>query len=179
MKLSTQGFGAGQGLIAIYVENPPSMSEYRNIQSVQELSAGEIDVINQACGNGWRKVFNVYAKILAEWQHPDHHFTNFKRWQDYRDKVLLQGHSQEALLFSPPNLSEKNYKFHVIAGRTYAKKLLRDHIFTNSLLWLDEEFAIDKVSNLVICPYLDYRQLSNIKITRLIGLLAELERSSI
>lgn len=179
MKLSTQGLGAKEGLIAIYVENPPSMSEYHNLQSVQSLSKGEIDIINQACGNGWRKVFNVYAKILAEWQHPDHNFTNFKRWQDYRDKVLLQGHSQEALLFSPPNFSEKKYKFHVIAGRTYAKKLLRDHIFTNSLIWLDEEFAIDKVSNLVICPYLDYRQLSNIKITRLVGLLTELERSSI
>ncbi|ALO43904.1 DUF6942 family protein [Pseudoalteromonas phenolica] len=178
MKLLTQGLGAEEGLIAIYVENPPSMSEYHNLQSVQSLSTGEIDIINQACGNGWRKVFNVYAKILAEWQHRDHHFTNFKRWQDYRDKVLLQGHSQEALLFSPPNFSEKNYKFHVIAGRTYAKKLLQDHIFTNSLVWLDEEFAIDKVSNLVICPYLDYRQLSNIKITRLVGLLAELERTS-
>jgi hypothetical protein len=55
------------------------------------------------------------------------------------------------------------------------KKLLRDHIFTNTLVWLDEEFAIDKVSNLVICPYLDYRQLSNIKITRLVELLTELE----
>jgi len=179
MKLSTQGLGVEEGLIAIYIENPPFMSEYHNLQSVQPLSKGEIDLINQACGNGWRKVFNVYAKILAEWQRTDHHFTNFKRWQDYRDKALLQEHSQEALLFSPPNLSKKNYKFHVIAGRTYAKKLLRDHIFTNSLIWLDEEFAIDKVSNLVICPYLDYRQLSNIKINRLIGLLAELERSSI
>jgi hypothetical protein len=178
MNLPTWGFGVEQGLIAIYVENPPSMSEYQFLDKVQPLSSGEFEVINQACGNGWRKVFNVYAKILAEWQHRDHDFTKFTRWQDYRDKALLQGHSQEALLFSPPNFSEKNYKFHVIAGRTYAKKLLRDHVFTNTLVWLDEEFAIDKVSNLVICPYLDYRQLSNIKITRLVELLTELERKS-
>lgn len=175
MNLPTQGFGAKQGLIAIYVENPPSMSEYQFLDTVQPLSNVEIEVINQACGNGWRKVFNVYAKFLAQWQHRDHDFTKCTRWQDYRDKTLLQGHSQEALLFSPPNISEKNYKFHVIAGRTYAKRLLRDHIFTNSLIWLDDEFAIDPVSNLVICPYLDYRQLSNIKITRLVELLTELE----
>jgi len=174
MKILTQGFGTSKGLIAIYIENAPPMSEYEQLTGVQPLQQGEIDMINHSCGNGWRKVFNVYAKILKQWQHADHHSTNKVSWQDYRDSMLLQHGSQEALLFSKPDFSKKNYTYHVIAGRTYAKKILRDNNFTHSLIWLDQEFAIDRVSNLVICPYLDYRQLSNIKITRLIDLLNSL-----
>ncbi|MCF6434502.1 hypothetical protein [Pseudoalteromonas sp. MMG022] len=174
MKILTQGFGATSGLIAIYIEHSPSMLEYKNLLSVQPLSLGEITVINQASGNGWRKIFNVYAKVLAQLQHSDHNFTNYDSWQTYRDECLLQSHSQEALLFSVPDLAAKQYHYHVIAGRTYAKKLFRDHIFTNSLVWLDEEFAVDPIHRLVVCPFLDYRQLSNIKINKLCDILREL-----
>ncbi|CAH9063768.1 hypothetical protein PSECIP111951_03184 [Pseudoalteromonas holothuriae] len=174
MKILTNGFGQTQGLVAIYIEHCPPMQEYKKLKSIHSLSIGEVNMINQASGNGWRKIFNVYAKILGQLRHSDHNFTSYDSWQDYRDKCLLQSHSQEALLFSPPQLGDDNYRYHVIAGRTYAKQLLRDHIFTNSLVWLDEEFAVDKRHNLVVCPFLDYRQLSNIKISKLCDILSAL-----
>ncbi|TMP41173.1 hypothetical protein CWB96_20375 [Pseudoalteromonas citrea] len=175
MKILTQGFGADMGLIAVYIERPPPMSEYHNLNKIQALIGGEINAINMASGNGWRKVFNVYAKFIAQLNHRDHNFTKYDTWQKYRDNCLLQQHSQEALLFSPPKIGEKLYKYHIIAGRTYAKKLLRDQIFTNTLEWLDDEFAVDRTLNLVVCPYFDYRQLSNIKIGKLCGILHSLD----
>ncbi|MBD1581949.1 DUF6942 family protein [Pseudoalteromonas sp. S16_S37] len=174
MKILTRGFGQVSGLIAIYIEHAPPMQEYKELESVQALRLGEIEMITSASGNGWRKIFNVYAKILGQLGHTDHNFTNYKSWQDYRQQCLLQSHSQEALLFSVPNLHDSQYRYHVIAGRTYAKKLFRDHIFTNSLIWLDDEFAVDKTHNLVVCPFLDYRQLSNIKINKLCDILHSL-----
>lgn len=174
MKILTHGFGVSEGLVSVYIERPPPMSEYHKLNEVQALMPGEIEVINAASGNGWRKVFNVYAKFLGALKHRDHDFTNYESWQAYRDNALLQAHGQEALLFSPPNLADKRYEYHVIAGRTYAKKILRDHIFTNSLTWVDDEFALDPVHKLVVCPYFDYRQLSNIKIAKLCGFLHEL-----
>ncbi|MBQ4813267.1 hypothetical protein A7985_12825 [Pseudoalteromonas luteoviolacea] len=175
MKIPTQGFGATRGLLAVYVENRPPLEEYKNLNKIIPLQSGEIAYINQECGNGWRKVFNVFSKFIAELSHPDHNFTRLnksdKRWQDYRDSTLLQAHSQEALIFSPPDLAQNNYSWHIIAGRTYAKQLLKDQIFTNSLVWLDEEFALDEVNRLIVCPYFDYRQLSNIKIAKLVTLI--------
>ncbi|MDK1288109.1 DUF6942 family protein [Pseudoalteromonas umbrosa] len=175
MKILTHGFGAPTGILAVYVENKPNLIEYKNLNEVIPLRQGEIDYINHECGNGWRKLFNVYSKFLTELSHPDHDFTkkekNTLTWQAYRDKSLLQAGSQEALLFSSPSLSPNNYQWHIIAGRTYAKKLLRDHDFTHSIVWLDEEFAIDKVNKIIVCPYFDYRQLSNVKISKLVELI--------
>ncbi|MCF2857776.1 hypothetical protein L1286_09855 [Pseudoalteromonas sp. SMS1] len=175
MKIPTQGFGVPNGLLAVYIENRPPLEEFKNLNKIIPLQAGEIDYINQACGNGWRKVFNVFSKFIAELKHPDHSFTKLPggdaRWQTYRDSTLLQAHSQEALLFSAPDLTQNSYNWHIIAGRTYAKQLLREQIFTHSLVWLDDEFAIDEKHNLIICPYFDYRQLSNIKITKLAALV--------
>ena len=42
------------------------------------------------------------------------------------------------------------------------------------LQWLDNDFAIDVKNNLIVCPYFDYRQLTNEKIQRLAGLLTQL-----
>ena len=44
-----------------------------------------------------------------------------------------------------------------------------------NFVWIDEEFALDKSQNLVVCPYFDYRQLSNVKIEKLVSLLIELK----
>ncbi|RRS09851.1 hypothetical protein EAG18_04620 [Pseudoalteromonas sp. J010] len=170
-KILTRGFGAKTGHVAFYIEHPPAILSYKNISKIIPLEGGEIDYINNQCGNGWRKIFNVFAKFLFAAQLPDHNITNFPSWQSYRDSALLQASSQEALLFSPPDFSIKSYNWHIIAGRTYAKSLLKDQIFTNSLIWLDDEFAVDTELNLIVSPFLDYRQLSNIKINRLANII--------
>lgn len=149
------------------------MLEYQQLSSLSPLTLGEIEMVNQACGNGWRKVFNVYAKLLYALDKAQFAYSTLApTWQKYRERFLLQQDSQTALLFSPPLLSTAKQTLHIICGKTYAKHLLATGQLTANFIWLDDEFAIDKAQNLVVCPYFDYRQLSNIKIEKLASLLS-------
>ncbi len=175
------GFGDTHFNFAVYIANKPNMLEYQNLYQVTSLVQGEINVINQACGNGWRKVFNVYAKLLYALDKKSFNYsTNAATWQDYRDKYLLQTHSKTALLFSAPQLSantENKDLVHIICGKGHAKALINNGKLVANLVWLDEEFAIDSENKLIVCPYFDYRQLSNIKIERVAELLKNLKTS--
>jgi len=173
------GFGCSQFTFAVYLANTPNMLEYQNICGVNSLVRGEIDAIGQACGNGWRKVFNVYAKLLYALSPADFSFAQrAATWQQYRDGYLLQAGSATALLFSPPKLDSNTQTIHIICGRTYAKDLLASGELEVNLVWLDDEFAIDEKKRLIVCPYFDYRQLSNIKIERLSVMLSQMIKSN-
>ena len=171
------GLGCQHFTIAVYIANKPNMAEYQHLTKISALSSGEIQAINTACGNGWRKVFNVYTKLLYALDKKLFNYSSFANtWQQYRDSYLLQHQSKTALLFSPPQLtSTKNNKaLHIICGKTYAKHLLTSNQLKVNFIWLDDEFAIDKTQNVIVCPYFDYRQLSNIKIEKLASLLKSL-----
>ncbi|KDM89681.1 DUF6942 family protein [Photobacterium galatheae] len=173
------GLGCPDFTFAAYIENRPDMPGMATLDQLQPAIPGEIHSIGQACGNGWRKVFNVYAKLMFALDNRQFSYTaHMPSWQHYRDHFLLQSSSQTALLFSPPNLiavpdEACSPKYHIIMGRTYAKKLISTGQLTAPLIWLDHEFAINREHRLVVCPYFDYRQLSNIKIERLAAILAE------
>lgn len=152
------------------------MPEYQQLTLISSLTSSEIDAINAACGNGWRKVFNVYAKLLYALDKKYFNYSTFAiSWQKYRDLFLLQHNSQTALLFSPPQASTNSNSLHIICGKTYAKHLLATGQLAANFVWLDDEFAIDRSRNLVVCPYFDYRQLSNIKIEKLACILKDLK----
>ena len=169
------GFGDSNFQIAVYIANRPAMYEYQNLDGVTPLVSGEVETINQACGNGWRKVFNVYAKVLFALDKAQFEFSKHtKTWQAYRDKYLLQGSDSTALLFSEPELKPGNNKLHIICGKGHAKALINSGQLVAELAWLDDDFAIDRGNNLIVCPYFDYRQLSNIKIERLAKLIKTL-----
>jgi len=173
------GLGDNKITFAVYIANTPNMPEYQNIESIMPLNKGKISAIGQACGNGWRKVFNVYAKLLYALDHKYFNYrNNASTWQQYRDYFLLQPNSHTALLFSPPSLCPLDNTVHIICGKTYAKSLLNSGELQAKLIWLDDEFAIDKTNNLVVCPYFDYRQLSNIKIERLAVMIGELKNKT-
>ncbi|WP_025822315.1 DUF6942 family protein [Shewanella marina] len=171
---SEQSIGLGERdfMLAAYIENRPAFMGLAQLQTCQPLVAGEISAIGQACGNGWRKVFNVYAKLIDTLP-----LTTFNlgqqqtSWQAYRDELLLQSGSQTALLFSPPVITPERQQYHLIMGRTYAKKLVDQGLISSPLTWLDNEFAINRHDRVIVCPYFDYRQLSNIKITHLSELM--------
>ena len=150
------------------------MAEYADLDAVQPLQSGEIELINRACGNGWRKVFNVYAKLLFALDTKQFSFTQLANsWQQYRDQHLLQASSNTALLFSLPVLQQATKTLHIIAGRTHAKALL-DAGFAAQLHWLNHEFAIDQHHRVLVCPYFDYRQLNNEKLAYLAALIRTL-----
>ncbi|KGJ89918.1 DUF6942 family protein [Colwellia psychrerythraea] len=174
--MNNSGFGDKNFTFAVYIANKPNMLEYQGLNKVTALVKGEINIINQACGNGWRKIFNVYAKLVYSLDKEYFCFSNsLSTWQDYRDEYLLQMQSKTALLFSAPQLSPNNKILHIICGKGYAKILISSGKLNSNLVWLDDEFAIDSLNNLIVCPYFDYRQLSNIKIERLAGLLRSLK----
>jgi hypothetical protein len=103
----------------------------------------------------------------------------FNSWQEYRDSKLLQAGSGTSLYFHPPQTDDtgvinmkqrKAPTIHILMGRTYAKSLN----LGPQLKWLNEEFAVDDEHRIIVSPYFDYRQLSNIKIMRLVGLIEKL-----
>lgn len=173
------GFGVSNAKIRIYIENIPPLPEYEELTSIHPLEVEDIHRIGQLTGNHWRKIFNVFAKILYEYN-----TLNFTSWQSLRDEYLLQKHSNECLIFSPVYFDEiksnkensndehkESKTISIIMGKTYAKKLA----IAEKCYWLSESFAINEGKNLIICPYFDYRQLSNIKITQLVQLIKQLE----
>ncbi|TMM46398.1 DUF6942 family protein [Colwellia ponticola] len=170
------GLGDSNFTFAVYIANKPTMLEYQLLAEVRALVTGEINMINQACGNGWRKVFNVYAKLLYCLDKKHYDFATYAAtWQEYRDKYLLQAQSKTALLFSAPTLLPDREVVHIICGKGHAKALINSGELVANVEWLDDEFAIDHHNKLIVCPYFDYRQLSNIKIQRLADLLQNLK----
>lgn len=174
------GFGGEDYCLAVYVANRPPIDDYPALDHLRGLAQGELDHIVRHTSNHWRKLFSVYAKFLYEmgeaglWEEAP----QYSRWQDYRDQHLLQADSRAALLFSSPDFSPnrsslKNSSLkncvHVVAGKTYASALGLDA----ELQWLDAHFAVIPEKRLIVCPYFDYRQLSNERITRLIAYIRE------
>lgn len=177
MTVGAHDFGLGNtnAQFKVYIGNRPNIEQYQGLAELRELRAGDIANLGQQCGNGWRKVFNVYAKLVFALNQAS--FVSLheaKSWQEFRDNRLLQSGSNTSLLFSTPRIcedaSEYSTVIHLVMGKTYAKALP----LASSLTWLDHEFAIHNQANLLVCPYFDYRQLSNIKIIRLVELIKPL-----
>jgi hypothetical protein len=103
MPLSTKESGLGDpyAQFKVYIANRPNFAEYATLDWVNPLFSGNIYTIGQACGNGWRKVFNVYAKLIFALNVENTvSLQNSQNWQSYRDHALLQNGSNTSLLFS-------------------------------------------------------------------------------
>lgn len=188
------GFGDNKAQFCVYLANRPPMPEYQQLDSVLALGPGDIDRIYRHSGNGWRKIFNVYAKLLFALDKELFPYAHqAQSWQEFRDTQLLQHNSNTALLFSQPQLvvtlgdapvpdvhvsdiaGQHHHNFHIIAGRTHAKQLLAEGLQTE-LHWLNDEFAIDPKRKLLVTPFFDYRQLNNEKIAYTATLLLLLKQ---
>ena len=161
------GLGDVNAGFKVYIGNWPDMPEYQNITGIHPIDGEQIRAIGQCCGNGWRKVFNVYAKLLFEWYSSQSTAVLFDDWQSLRNKQLLQEQSNSALVYGLPSITEADDSIHIICGRTHAKPL----IDTLNFIWLDKDFAIYQPLKIIISPYFDYRQLSNVKIQTLVRLI--------
>lgn len=169
MKNIPVGLGAAKSTVRFYIANRPPIDNYPQMRELCGLASGELTHIVKHTSNHWRKVFNVYAKLLFDWHALQEQHDLSESWQAYRDIHLFQSHSQEALLFSIPFFNEDSSSIHVVAGKTYAAQL---HL--PPLIWLDSYFAINQQKRLIVAPYPDYRHLSNARIARLIELMQSL-----
>ena len=161
------GLGSEEAKIIVYIQNRPPMPPYQTLASLIPLKAGDIANIAQHTGNHWRKIFNVFAKLSHELD-----TCHFDTWQNFRDQRLLQEKdNQYSLLFSPPTTQNiKCDNIHIILGKGYAQQLQ----LTAQCHWLSPDFAIDSKRKIIISPYFDYRQLSNIKINQLAKLIEQM-----
>ncbi|WP_331345526.1 DUF6942 family protein [Cellvibrio sp. UBA7661] len=160
------GLDSTSSNINFYIANRPPLDDYPVMNELRGLAAGELAHIVKHTSNHWRKAFNVYAKLLFDWHKRQGRKDLPNTWQAYRDLELFQSHSQEALLFSAPDLNRNTKTIHIIAGKTYAA-----YLNLPPLVWLDNYFAINKELRLIVAPYPDYRQLSNERIEKLIAIM--------
>jgi len=184
------GFGCHQPQVCFYVPHRPDFGDYPQLAELRPLMAGEIEHIVTNTNNHWRKLFNVYAKLMFEWLGLRGCTDLPASWQAYRDNHLFQASGHEALIFSLPhvqsrpqagNLNAPNTAhlgqpvFHIIAGKTYGAALAPP-----GLNWLDAHLAVNTHERLarariIVAPYPDYRQLTNARITQVCRLLLQLE----
>lgn len=162
------GLGDAGHRLAIYLANRPQLDAYPQLDELKALMPGELSHIVANTSNHWRKAFNVYAKLLDQLNWPG--VQESGSWQQYRDHRLLQPGCGTALLFSQPDLtcapSVAGHRVHIVAGKTYAARLPLP-----PLTWIDAYFAVNTKFRLIVSPYLDYRQLSNARLTQLVGLI--------
>lgn len=168
------GLGDVAAKLVIHIENRPPLTEFEQLDHVRPMMDGEIAHIAQAAGNHWRKIFNVFAKLVAEWRAVDGFGGRAREidWRHYRDRQLLQSGSGEALLFTPPRLGVDGV-VNIISGKGYAESLgfpVDQGQFSGNQF--PGEFALFKSQRLIVAPYLDYRQLSDVKIRYLCQLMA-------
>jgi hypothetical protein len=148
MQNKAVGLGILDAKIIFYIRNCPPLAHYQNLTRVKALVANEIADISRETSNHWRKIFNVYAKLLFKIS-PE----QFTSWQHLRDSLLLQAESDHCLLFSAPDLlsAKPSQKLHIILGKGYAEQLG----LCNGCIWLSHDFAINIDLGVIICPYFD------------------------
>ncbi len=165
------GLGDSDPLFVAHIENIPPLSPFDSSGGILPLCEGDINAFGLECGNGWRKVFNVYAKVIFALNEPGLAPNRYSRWQDYRDQKLLQQDSATQLLFHGPSKVklEESSSIHVVMGKGFSKK----QWFASRLQWLDANFAVLPGFALIVCPYFDYRQLTNQHIVRLVEIVKQ------
>lgn len=150
--------------LCLYLPHRPDMPEYAQLQHIRLLKSGDIAAIINSCGNHWRKIFVIFAKLACAID------SRGLDWKHYMNEHLLQASGQEQLLFVSADfcLDDADARMiHLVSGKACAESFAR----LPACASISEDFSINGAGNVVITPYFDYRQLSNAKIEYLLGLL--------
>ncbi|MFT7184884.1 MAG: hypothetical protein ACI84K_000250 [Pseudohongiellaceae bacterium] len=158
------GIGNEHCTLAVYIGNRPPLDEYLKLEGLVPAVEGELARIGRETGNHWRKIINIYAKLGFALN-----TEAYLSWQSYRDTFLLTQASRQALLFDKNIVTAREDCINLICGKTYAMNILDK----DSLVWLNQDFAINASNNIIVTPYFDYRQLSNIKLEKLVTIIRE------
>ena len=156
------GIGDKHCKLAVYIGNRPPLDEYLVREHLVPARDDELARVGRETGNHWRKIINIYAK-LGYLLDPK----SFPTWQAYRDGFLLTRESQQVLLFNNTIVTKAQDSISLICGKTHAMTLVDE----DDLQWIDSDFAINRSRHLIVTPYFDYRQLSNVKLEKLVGII--------
>ena len=97
-------------------------------------------------------------------------------WQAYRGQGLLQANGGTAWLFTPPTIRLDTHDtadntIHIVMGKGYAQRLGFEYELPQLLDHHHGDFAVYEQRRLLLCPYFDYRQLSNEKISVVVDII--------
>lgn len=135
--------GADEPIIVLYTATLPLLP----VEPCQgdQLNIAELIALN---GNHWRKIFSIYAKLLAPLADD---------WRHYRDHHLLH-RAVQIRLANAPTGSE----LRIVAGKASWEALACN---TSTLEVIDKHAKLF-VDNQTLCtPYFDYRQFPNSLVT--------------
>lgn len=144
-------------LLQLYIPHRPTMAEYENLQDIQPINNGDIDKIIIACGNHWRKIFVIFAKIASAIDDRE------LSWKTYLAEHLLQDSGSERLVFCEDLQfldKEPASVIHIFSGKYCGDTA--GHIQQCSEI--APGFFQNEKGQIFITPYFDYRQFSNAKI---------------
>lgn len=172
---SFAGIGRMDANLRVYIEHRPPMQSYQSLTYVKCLELGEISSIVAESGNHWRKIFVIFAKLAFALNQEN---TVSANWQEYREKMLLQNSANECLIFAAERLSEyKGKLIQIVSGYGYAQKMGLFPLEGEeglSLENLGDGFYWNVSNAVIVTPYFDYRQLSNVKIDYLVCLIKKM-----
>lgn len=131
---------------AIFILPTPPKGRYP-LDRDSELAEVDVKSIIAQDGNHWRKILTIMAKLCC----------NTADWRNYRDRQLLTQH--ERIEFETPTQFKADKRY-FICGHAMQQGLTELKA-SRSLQALNEKGSLLVTANLVLCPYLDYRQFPN------------------
>ncbi|MFS1438244.1 DUF6942 family protein [Shewanella sp. 10N.286.48.A6] len=164
--------GSEKAEITFYLPTPPKVSKAWHWQNTNAIE----QIINDN-GNHWRKIFTIMAKIAVSDKAPD-------TWRDCRnqlfnpqaaDDLKRVNFSQCNIIINATKLSVNSH-IHIICGQA-AFANISDQSFISALTAIDESQKIMAHEQILITPYLDYRQFPNVLIEQLRRYLSSLKQS--
>lgn len=157
------GIGDPDAWIHIHCPHRPPLAKYEERTTLLPAAPQELEQLVAQTGNHWRKIINLYAKLMHELS------ATYAQWQHYRDNLLLQENSGTALVFSMPETTQ--LRLTLIMGQAYATQCgISETRFPDLRPW-QNNFRYSLSHQLILTPYFDYRQLSNKALSELAGLI--------
>ncbi|MEX1215631.1 hypothetical protein [Saccharospirillum sp.] len=158
--LTATGFGDPSPLLVVCAPHRPPSVELEYSKSISPLSGDDLHQLIQAGGNHWRKIFNLYAKLLHGLLplEPD--------WKSCREQRLLRSGAACALVFEQL-WTPKPGQLCLVMGQTYGRSL--GWLASDQVLPAEHPFVQHPEQTVIVTPYFDYRQLSNARLAILVN----------
>lgn len=140
--------GAKGAQTVLYLPNPPKI--YHGF----EPHKPDVTKLVEENGNHWRKIFTILAKLTCGEQ----------PWKTYRDENLLQ--AQQKICFTDTLCADA--RWHLVAGKASWSRL---GFFCEDFSCEDQQERLYIKDNILLVPYLDYRQYPNDLIAKTVELM--------
>lgn len=137
IRCSQNSLGSTHSKVVLYLPNPPSYIQNTN---------HSVDDLIRLNGNHWRKIFTIFAKLMV--RQGD--------WKSYRSTQLLT--QNEGIQFDHQLCKQANW--HLVAGKVSWNTMGFEVADCDVLDSQQRAFKV-RGKNILLLPYLDYRQFPN------------------